>query len=299
MAAENSGQGRKPPGSIAFFEQPWSGDFGKEEGVKTCCCVNSVPHRGSIEVLTKAVEAWRERLQAGLSRTLGRAIKPWGIWRSKLTKRLGSWRVRKLELKLRKVLTCIKDLSNLSSIERKPKPLTKGFFVIIPSLSKILSQTYIRATKLIIVAAFLTLASQLYGGNRPDQPYHLKFEVSFQDFLVPNYCTDEIINEKGTITAWYQITQDGQGRIHFRYHEHFQATGVGSFGNDYVIQDQYKIKLLVFEDMSARWTETFEFVQISKGGEENSKFYQTLEFILKPDGTLEVNILKSQFDCRG
>lgn len=34
------------------------------------CCVTSVPHHGSFEVFPKAVTAWQERLQAGLSRSI-------------------------------------------------------------------------------------------------------------------------------------------------------------------------------------------------------------------------------------
>src|SRR6266851_9800822 len=34
------------------------------------CCVTSVPHHGSFKVLAKAVAAWQERLQAGLSRSI-------------------------------------------------------------------------------------------------------------------------------------------------------------------------------------------------------------------------------------
>ena len=34
------------------------------------CCVMSVPHHGSFKVLAKAVAAWQERLQAGLSRSI-------------------------------------------------------------------------------------------------------------------------------------------------------------------------------------------------------------------------------------
>jgi hypothetical protein len=34
------------------------------------CCANSVPHHGSFEAFPKAIEAWQERLQAGLSRSI-------------------------------------------------------------------------------------------------------------------------------------------------------------------------------------------------------------------------------------
>src|SRR6266699_472778 len=38
--------------------------------MNTNCCVTSVPHHGSFKVLAKAVGAWQERLQAGLSRRI-------------------------------------------------------------------------------------------------------------------------------------------------------------------------------------------------------------------------------------
>jgi hypothetical protein len=38
--------------------------------MNTNCCVTSVPHHGSFKVLAKAVGAWQERLQAGLSRSI-------------------------------------------------------------------------------------------------------------------------------------------------------------------------------------------------------------------------------------
>ncbi len=38
--------------------------------MNTNCCVTSVPHHGSFKVLPKAVGAWQERLQAGLSRSI-------------------------------------------------------------------------------------------------------------------------------------------------------------------------------------------------------------------------------------
>jgi hypothetical protein len=34
------------------------------------CCATSVPHHGSLKVLPKAVVAWQQRLQAGLSRSI-------------------------------------------------------------------------------------------------------------------------------------------------------------------------------------------------------------------------------------
>ena len=38
--------------------------------MQTCCCVHTVPQHGSFKVLAKAVGAWQERLQAGLSRSI-------------------------------------------------------------------------------------------------------------------------------------------------------------------------------------------------------------------------------------
>jgi hypothetical protein len=38
--------------------------------MNTNCCVSSVPHRGSFKAFPKAVAAWQERLQAGLSRSI-------------------------------------------------------------------------------------------------------------------------------------------------------------------------------------------------------------------------------------
>jgi hypothetical protein len=38
--------------------------------MSTNCCAISVPHHGSFKVFPKAVSAWQERLQAGLSRSI-------------------------------------------------------------------------------------------------------------------------------------------------------------------------------------------------------------------------------------
>ena len=56
-----------------------------ELGVNTNCCATSVPHHGSLKVLAKAVGAWQERLQAGLSRSIeasDNAFRKFILWRT-------------------------------------------------------------------------------------------------------------------------------------------------------------------------------------------------------------------------
>lgn len=128
---------------------------------------------------------------------------------------------------------------------------------------------------------------------------HQKYEVSFTDYLVPNYCTGEIINETGTVTVWVHLTRNANGMYRFKYHEHFKATGIGSYGNEYVIQDQYTVREFDTREGAVQWTDTFEFVQISKGPEENSRFFQEWLFIISPDGSFEAILLKNRFGCGG
>jgi hypothetical protein len=53
--------------------------------MNTNCCARSVPHRhGSFEVLAKAVGAWQERLQAGLSRSIQASDQTMGHWEEEI-----------------------------------------------------------------------------------------------------------------------------------------------------------------------------------------------------------------------
>ena len=48
------------------------------------CCVTSVAHHGSLEVLPQAVVAWQQRLQAGLSRSIQASDQTMGHWEEEI-----------------------------------------------------------------------------------------------------------------------------------------------------------------------------------------------------------------------
>ena len=52
--------------------------------MNTNCCVSSVPHHGSFKAFPKAVAAWQEGLQAGLSRNIEASDETMSHWEEEI-----------------------------------------------------------------------------------------------------------------------------------------------------------------------------------------------------------------------
>ena len=150
--------------------------------------------------------------------------------------------------------------------------------------------------------ALLLLAGTLGLGTNADAAASVGIvviEIPFENVPVPNTCTGEMISETGNIVARLIVVASAGGGFNLHLHFQFKATGIGEFGNEYIVNQEGREKLIRVPPVGGVFTHTDNYVQISKGSAENTKLYFTYTLIIQPDGSFELRSLKFRLGCHG
>jgi hypothetical protein len=127
----------------------------------------------------------------------------------------------------------------------------------------------------------------------------VKEVIPFEDLLVPNFCTGELISETGAVTTWFKFTLTPGGRLLLQFRYQFKAVGIGDLGNEYIINQEAKVKEIFGPAIGDDFTFVDKFVQISKGPGDNTFFFFTYRIVIEADGTVRMEITDVKFDCQG
>ena len=125
-------------------------------------------------------------------------------------------------------------------------------------------------------------------------------DLTFENVPVPNTCNpDEIISETGAARLRAIIVASAGRGFNLHLHFQFKATGISNLGNEYIVNQEGKERLINVPPLGGVFTHTDNYVQISKGGAPNTKLYSTYTLVIQPDGSFEVRNLDFRLGCHG